>query len=337
MRKGTPEAASQGGFRARVHPAATIDAGSPSLVLTTAQIPLYDPANCCIVSCSQADWDLAARIMQCGRMTRLREFAEFFQGEVNETNERKRGTLAAGPEEGTFVNRGAGICLYVLRPESQGRDLYIDVDKFLEGKGDATKAFHHRQSRIGLQESCPQNNFRRIIAAFIPAGRFLNHKVNYCPERACDSDLRFLAALLNSNLSDWYFRLGSTNASVSHYQLYNLPCPRFAERPATKNGRGEKAVFKAVAAGNLAAAWQTVEPMLQEAPFPLEVQQAIVAAVERIMAIEGARKNMARKDRSALHPDAQPYQDFIDRLFYRMAGLTDAESAGLEERLARML
>jgi hypothetical protein len=28
---------------------------------------------------------------------------------------------------------------------------------------------------------------------------------------------------------------------------------------------------------------------------------------------------------------------FIDRLFYRMAGLTDAESASLEERLARML
>ncbi len=35
--------------------------------------------------------------------------------------------------------------------------------------------------------------------------------------------------------------------------------------------------------------------------------------------------------------DAQPYQDFIDRLFYRMAGLTEDESAGLEERLARML
>ncbi len=121
MRKDTPEAASQGGFRARVHPAATIDPGSPSLILTTAQIPLYDPANCGIVSCSQADWDLATRIMQTGRMTRLREFAEFFQGEVNETNERKRGTLAAGPGQGTLVNRGAGICLYVLRPESQGK------------------------------------------------------------------------------------------------------------------------------------------------------------------------------------------------------------------------
>ena len=101
--------------------------------------------------------------------------------------------------------------------------------------------------------------------------------------------------------------------------------------------RRRKTVCKSVAGGDLTAAWQAVEPLLQEAPFPLEVQQAIVAAVERIMAIEEARENMARKDRSALHPDAQPYQDFIDRLFYRMAGLTDDESAGLEERLARML
>ena len=77
--------------------------------------------------------------------------------------------------------------------------------------------------------------------------------------------------------------------------------------------------------------------MLHEAPFPFEVQETIIAAVERIIAIEQARENMARTDRSALHPDAQPYQDFIDRLFYRMAGLTDDEAAGLEQRLARML
>jgi hypothetical protein len=33
----------------------------------------------------------------------------------------------------------------------------------------------------------------------------------------------------------------------------------------------------------------------------------------------------------------QPYQDLIDKLLFAMAGLTEAESAGLEERLARML
>ena len=34
---------------------------------------------------------------------------------------------------------------------------------------------------------------------------------------------------------------------------------------------------------------------------------------------------------------AQPLQDLLDRIIFRMAGLTDAESAGLEQRLAKML
>ncbi len=41
--------------------------------------------------------------------------------------------------------------------------------------------------------------------------------------------------------------------------------------------------------------------------------------------------------RSALDPAAQPYQDFIDRLLFALAGFTDAEARGLETRLASML
>ena len=36
-------------------------------------------------------------------------------------------------------------------------------------------------------------------------------------------------------------------------------------------------------------------------------------------------------------PEAQPLQDLLDRMIYRMAGLTDTEARGLEERLSRML
>jgi hypothetical protein len=36
-------------------------------------------------------------------------------------------------------------------------------------------------------------------------------------------------------------------------------------------------------------------------------------------------------------PAAQPLQDFIDRLLYAMASLTEEEVRGLEERLAYML
>ena len=53
----------------------------------------------------------------------------------------------------------------------------------------------------------------------------------------------------------------------------------------------------------------------------LPFQEAIVAAVEQIMAIEGGEHGP--KDRLALHPESQRYQSLIDRVFYRMAGPTD--------------
>ncbi|HEV2099115.1 MAG TPA: N-6 DNA methylase [Stellaceae bacterium] len=104
-------------FTTHIHPADKNEPSSPSLTLTAGEIPLYDPSNLTIVSCSQVDWDLATRIMETGRLVRLREYVEFFQGEVNETNQRQAGNLC-GPNEGQLVIRGANVCLYVTRPAS---------------------------------------------------------------------------------------------------------------------------------------------------------------------------------------------------------------------------
>src|SRR5205823_4724801 len=150
-----------------------------------------------IVSCSQEDWDLATRIVASGRMARLKQFAEFFQGEVNETNERAKGNLTNDTAKGKLVTRGACICLYAVRDASQGDAIWLDVKEFLRDKKPDAKAFHHQHARIGLQESSPQNNFRRIIAAQIPADEFFNHTVNYCPQNRTSLDLDFLSALLN--------------------------------------------------------------------------------------------------------------------------------------------
>lgn len=63
----------------------------------------------------------------------------------------------------------------------------------------------------------------------------------------------------------------------------------------------------------------------------------MVRLVERITEIEEKRGDIARTERSALDPRAQPYQDLLDKIIYRMAGLTDEDAGGLEERLAKML
>ena len=70
-----------------------------------------------------------------------------------------------------------------------------------------------------------------------------------------------------------------------------------------------------------------LDPLFETAPFSPVVRDAIVAAVEKIIAIETDRGEIARAARSALAPAAQPFQDFIDECFFRLAGLTPAEAA----------
>src|ERR1700730_15791386 len=71
-----------------------IERNSPQLRLSTPEIPLYDPENLAIPSCSQEDWDLAIRIVATGRMARLGTVCTSYQGEVNETNETRRKAIA---------------------------------------------------------------------------------------------------------------------------------------------------------------------------------------------------------------------------------------------------
>jgi hypothetical protein len=268
-------------------------------------------------------------------MRRLGEFCTAYQGEVNETTDGKKGNISYDPKDGQEIVRGASICLYVLRPASQGDPIYLRVKKYLAGKKPGTKAWHHQHNRVGIQESSPQNNFRRIIACLVPKGNFCNHVINYFPGPECKLPLQVLVALLNSKMSDWYFRLGSTNAHVSHYQLYNLPAPAFQTRKPDASSIG--GFVKRLERQSWDEAFAFLEPQLTKPPFSGTVLACMVHLANEITRIESARGRIARAERSALDPEAQPYQDLIDLILYRMAGLTDAEATGLDRRLATML
>ncbi|MEK6677658.1 MAG: Eco57I restriction-modification methylase domain-containing protein [Planctomycetota bacterium] len=331
----TENSTDRASFRVRVHPGKDIVPASPSLVLKPDDVKLYDPENQPIVACSQEDWDLAVRIIASGRMRRLGEFCGAYQGEVNETTDGEKGNISENPKDGPRILRGSNVCLYVLREASQGEDIYLRKGKYLDGKRQDAKAWHHKERRIGLQESSPQNNFRRIIASVVPKGEFCNHLINYFPEQESRIPLETVLAILDSKLADWYFRLGSTNAHVSHYQLYILPTPAFEDDPSDQplvSGFDE-----AVRAGRQDEAFALVEPLLRQSPFPVTVRDCMVRLVERIIAIELKRGDIARTERSALDPKAQPLQELLDRIIFRMAGLSDAESKALEQRLAKML
>jgi hypothetical protein len=203
--------------------------------------------------------------------------------------------------------------------------------------GDDSKTFHHRYERVAVQESSPQNNFRRVIAALIPAGEFCNHKINYVPTHKCLLPLKFVATLLNSDLIDWYFRLGSTNAAVSHYQLLNLPCPNFNLAAAQPSASAFTQASPLIRKGELAAVETCLARLVDRPPFDLTIAFIIAAVVDEIIKAEHERGTIPRSARCQLAPKAQAWQDLIDRTFALMAGITAAEHAALRERLAKML
>jgi len=143
--------------------------------------------------------------------------------------------------------------------------------------------------------------------------------------------------LLNTKLADWYFRLGSTNAHVSHYQIYNLPCPIFSATLEADDEVLQEKAIDALASSNTEGVFDMLQPTLKNGPFSPAVLTVIIEAASRIIAIEERRGEISRAARSTLAPAAKPYQDLIDRIFYALAGLSASEAAGLEERLAQML
>ena len=323
-------------FVSRVHPAAWIENDSPRLSLSAEEIPRYDPENLTIVSCSQADWDLATRIMNTGRLVRLSTVCTSFQGEVNETTDGKKGVISKDSVDGPLILRGANVCLYVIREASQGEALYLREEEFLAGKSPTSKASHGLQERVGFQRSSPQNNFRRIIAAYIPAHQFCFDTISYIPAFSSSVPLPLLLALLNSKLLEWYFRLGSTNSKVNEYQFNNLPCPSLSANRTYDESTWKK-IRQSLDARSLNTAVEILEPELQSPPFSGLVAHSFTYAAERIIALEQHRGTISRSQRSSLAETCDIYQAFIDRILFRIAGVSEAESAGLEQRLATML
>jgi hypothetical protein len=322
-------------MKIRVHPGKEILADSPSLSMRRGEPALYDASNEPIFACSQADWDLATKIMASGRMGRLGEYCTAHQGEVNETADTAAGNLSRNRKDGPQVLRGSNVCLYALRPPSQGEAIFLRRERFLYDKRPGSKAWDHRHRRVGFQRKSPQNNFRRLVACLVSRGDFCCDSISYVTDLECRVPLECLIALLNSKLLDWFFRLGSTNAQINDYQLISLPFPGIdSGRPCDAD---VVRFCDALGRGQYSEAFQAIEDLIAVPPFPATVRECIVHLVNRIIEIEADRGEIARSERSSLSPAAQPHQDLLDRMVYRMAGLSDEEIAGLEDRLARML
>ena len=88
---------------------------------------------------------------------------------------------------------------------------------------------------------------------------------------------------------------------------------------------------------NIAAIPDLLAPHLADGPFRPAVREALEHLAARIHAAEQERGTITRQNRARLSERAQPFQDTIDLILFRMAGFSDNAIAGLEDRLSRML
>lgn len=106
------------------------------------------------------------------------EIAAPMSGEVM-FNEAFRPYLSENPENALKL-RGGHVQRYELIDDpKQGTPIFINKEKWLADSREGTSAFAHLKPRVVYQESAALDNWRRIIAAYLPAGHICGHKICY--------------------------------------------------------------------------------------------------------------------------------------------------------------
>jgi hypothetical protein len=215
----------------RCHPADVVATDSPSYLDRQSVFLDFEPENCPIPRCTQLEWDLAKRLALgsengsvCSKKMRL--VAKHFEGEVPQ---KKPLGIFGQSGDGPIVLRGSHIARYAIQSARQGEELYLLLDRFLTKTPSSDGRLSHvSKPRLVYQEAAPEDNYRRLIPAMVPAGQYVGHTIHYVPETACQYSLDAMLAILASSFSEWFFGLLSSNNHISQYKVHAFPLPRLA-------------------------------------------------------------------------------------------------------------
>jgi len=284
-------------FVVRIHPGKDITDTSPILDVSADDIHVLDPDNLSIPSAPDSRSEsirLAIKLRNVSGQC-LGKYAPSQQGEVNLTT---HAHFLSNKPVGPVVLRGAHVGRYILHQVAkQGEPKYLHVDEFLAAQGPGTKAHDYRFRRIGYQRGAAIDNWRRIIATIIEAGCHCSDTVNYIlPPHTVD--LFAVLAILNSAVSEWRFRLTSTNNHVNSYEVDGLPFPRFAfTTPAGERKRhgakARQAYERGLSDGDDTAALTLVDEHLKAARTDV-VHDLLAFLAERMMALNQEKHEAAR-------------------------------------------
>ena len=141
-------------------------------------------------------------------------------------NSSNSGLIASQPV-GPQLMRGGNVNRYQLIPQAkQGEVVYLKHDEYRRQYAGDARVNHFDAPRVAFQEAAPIDNWRRLIPAYMPAGRICGHTLRYFTTDAA-YDLYAVLASFASACCEWRFSLTSTNNHVNAYEVDVLPIPRF--------------------------------------------------------------------------------------------------------------
>lgn len=146
---------------------------------------------------------------------------ECIEGELNMTFHKPYFTDV---ENSHKIYKGASIQRYYTTENmSQGEIEYLDEERFLNDFN-TEKSKHHLKRRIVMQGMTGANDKIRLVMSIVPENIYLANSCNYILESK-DLNLECLLGILNSKMTNWYFRCFSTNSNVNGYEIDNIPIP----------------------------------------------------------------------------------------------------------------
>ena len=195
-----------------------VDTNNRITEITLKNIDSIDNKYRAIPLVNQAELKLLNKIAD--KSQKLSAISKCYTGEIDISIDKQY--IAYSDEYDTLL-RGAQIQKYkIVTDISQGELMYLKSEAYQTTKGTSEKAAHHNYPRIVMQGITGVNEKYRLKMTLAQSGEYCANSVNYITLNDIDF-LKYLLALLNSNLMEWYFSKLSTNSNVNGYEIDNLP------------------------------------------------------------------------------------------------------------------
>jgi len=246
---------------------------SKSVIFSNQELIKYDPESYVIPSISEKEKVVLDKLSQ---KSRFKLISTCYQGEINlSTNKRiitENETSSTKP-----LLKGAGIQKWYLPLKmSQGKNEYLLHQEYFKNNS-GPKSRHYLHPRIVMQGITGVDEKQRIKSTIIGSEIFCGHSVNYISlEKINIEAAKYYLAILNSEVSNWFFKKFSTNSNVNSYEIHNLPCPKYKADCKTFSLIAEYLLFRQNKLPNSVASFYTalINAMVFELMFNESFQSA---------------------------------------------------------------